>query len=56
MKHRTVIRAIRANCIDCSGGQLKEVRECYITWCALWPYRMGKRPVKFIEKAATVNE
>lgn len=37
-------KAIRKKCIDCSADQLKEVRLCPVTNCALWPYRMGKRP------------
>ena len=45
-KKLTPIKAIRAKCIDCSCGQLKEVRECPITRCPLYPYRMGKRPKK----------
>ncbi len=44
MAELTPIKAIRAKCIDCSCGQLKEVRECPITHCPLYPYRMGKRP------------
>jgi len=44
MEVLTPIKAIRAKCIDCSGGQLSEVRLCPVTTCALWPYRMGKRP------------
>lgn len=44
MKQRTPIQAMRAKCLDCSGGQPKEVRLCPVTNCALWPYRMGKRP------------
>jgi len=42
----TPIKAIRAKCIDCSGGQLAEVKECTVTECTLYPYRMGKRPKK----------
>lgn len=38
------LRAIRLKCIDCSGGQEKEVRECRIVTCALHPYRMGRYP------------
>jgi hypothetical protein len=48
MKPLTPIRAIRAKCLDCTCQQLKEVRECRITTCALWPYRLGKRPPKVI--------
>lgn len=46
MAELTPIKAIRAKCIDYSCGQLKEVRECPITRCPLYPYRMGKRPAK----------
>lgn len=44
MKVLTPIKAIRAHCIECSGGAKKEVRECPIENCPLYPYRMGKRP------------
>lgn len=40
----TPIRAIRFYCLQCSCGQVKEIRECPITVCALYPYRLGKRP------------
>ena len=35
-------KAIRYNCLDCSGGSIGAVRECDITKCPLWPFRMGK--------------
>lgn len=45
MKDRlTPIKAIRAKCLDCCCGQVKEIRECSIPRCSLYPYRMGKRP------------
>lgn len=44
MEVLTPIKAIRAKCIDCSCGSLREVRECRLEECSLWPYRMGKRP------------
>ncbi|MDM8330471.1 hypothetical protein QUW42_09280 [Desulfovibrio piger] len=40
----TPLRAIRAKCLDCSAGSLKEVRECVMLDCPLYPYRMGKSP------------
>lgn len=46
MKHLTPVQSIRAKCLDCSCQQPKEVRLCPATKCALWPYRLGKRPVK----------
>ncbi len=43
-KRFTPIKAIRAKCLDCTCNQPKEVRDCHITTCTLWPYRMGRRP------------
>lgn len=42
----TPMRAIRAKCLDCSGGSLTEVRECRVMYCPLRPYRSGKKPGK----------
>lgn len=39
----TPLRAIRTKCLDCSGNFYKSVKECPITKCPLYPYRMGKR-------------
>ena len=44
MKVLTPIKAIRAYCIECSGGMTKEVKLCNVEKCPLYPYRMGKRP------------
>jgi hypothetical protein len=38
------LKAIRAKCLHCSAGQPREVRLCAMTWCALWPFRMGENP------------
>ena len=38
------IRAIRRKCLDCSNNQTKEVTLCELENCALWRYRMGRRP------------
>lgn len=40
----SAIKAIRAKCIDCSGGNATEARKCVAYNCALWPFRMGKSP------------
>ena len=45
------LKAIRIKCLDCSAGQPKEVRLCPSHDCALWPYRMGKRPVSIPEES-----
>lgn len=42
----TPIKAIRAKCLDCSGGQYTEVTGCVAVDCPLYPYRFGKRPIK----------
>ena len=46
----TPIKAIRKKCLDCTCGQVLEIRECPVIECPLYPYRMGRRPDK-----ATVN-
>lgn len=35
-------KAIRAKCLDCCCQQSAEVRNCTLTDCPLWIYRMGK--------------
>lgn len=44
MAKRTPLKAIRAKCLDCCCGQMKEVRECNVIKCPLHEYRHGKRP------------
>ena len=39
-----VLKAIRAKCLDCSGGIQSEVRDCLVRRCPLYPFRMGKNP------------
>jgi hypothetical protein len=41
-----VMKAIRANCIDCCGGQVAEVRKCVRVVCPMWPMRMGVFPAR----------
>ena len=43
-KQITPLKAIRAKCLDCSGGSAREVRECAVKDCPLFCYRMGKNP------------
>ena len=49
MEIQRPLKAIRSKCLDCSGGQPKEIRFCSVTTCTLWPYRLGKRPVTNIK-------
>ncbi len=37
-------KAIRLKCMDCTGQQIVEVRECTVTNCPLYHFRMGKNP------------
>ncbi len=37
-------QAIKANCLDCAGGQPKEVTLCQVMGCPLWAYRFGPEP------------
>lgn len=43
--------AIRARCIQCCNGQLKEVQLCPVKDCALHPFRMGENPFNLRTKA-----
>jgi len=54
MAKRTPMKAIRAKCMDCSGGQFVEVRNCPVKNCPLHEYRMGKRPQKDNEDEKTL--
>jgi len=38
---RTPEQAIKAKCLECSGGQKIEVEFCPVLDCPLWPYRKG---------------
>jgi hypothetical protein len=39
-----LLKSIRRKCLDCSAGGRKEVRECRLVTCALWPFRFGRDP------------
>ena len=43
LKTLTPLRAIKYKCVDCSGGNRAEVRNCTVTMCSLWPFRPGAR-------------
>lgn len=36
------LKAIRKKCLDCSGGQAKEVENCWAKDCPLYLFRLGK--------------
>ena len=40
----TPLKAIRRNCLECSGGSAGEVKNCIITDCVLYPFRLGRNP------------
>lgn len=52
----TPMKAIRAKCLDCCYGQVKEVRLCSVEKCPLHPYRFGKRPRKYFDTTQGSNE
>jgi hypothetical protein len=41
LSNASPIKAVRAKCIDCSGGSLGEARKCVAWNCPLWAFRMG---------------
>ena len=44
MKYPTPVKSIRKYCLWCSGDSYSEVKQCVITDCPLFPYRLGKSP------------
>jgi len=40
----TPLRAIKKHCLECSGYEKKQVRECVIKDCVLFQYRQGNNP------------
>lgn len=40
----TPLKAIRAKCLDCSGGSPLEVEKCNPSYCPLYEYRFGHDP------------
>ena len=39
-------KAIEAKCLDCSAYQVGEVRQCVVTDCPLYAFRLGKNPYR----------
>lgn len=52
---KTPIKAIRLKCLECSAYQVKEVRECSVSTCPLYIYRMGHRPKDEEQKADIIE-
>lgn len=50
IKRLSPVKAIKAKCLDCSGASKKEVRECIIQDCPLYPFRLGKNPNRKLKK------
>ena len=42
----TPLKAIRLHCIECSAGNLAEVRKCPVSDCPLFRFRFGKNPAR----------
>jgi hypothetical protein len=40
------VKAIRAFCLECSGGSTAEVKSCPRSVCPLFPFRFGKNPYR----------
>lgn len=43
---KSPLKAIRVFCIDCMGGQVREVKFCPSQICPLHAFRMGKNPYR----------
>lgn len=45
-KITSVLKAVRAKCLDCCCWQKNEVKLCPATQCPLYDFRMGKNPFR----------
>lgn len=43
---KSPLKAIRAFCIDCMGGAVRDVKNCPSKICPLYAFRMGKNPYR----------
>lgn len=43
---RSPLRDIHEHCIECMGGNVREVKNCTSPKCKLYPYRFGKNPFR----------
>ena len=43
-KPMSLIKVIRAKCLDCAAGSKADIKECPFPDCSLYPYRLGKNP------------
>ena len=42
----TLIKAVRMKCLECVSGSTKQVKYCNFSACYLWPYRLGRMPLR----------
>lgn len=49
-------QAIREKCLDCSGYEKKEVKNCYCTGCSLYPFRTGRGKQNPQERDRAIRE
>lgn len=50
------LTALRAMCVRCANGSLKEVAECRVKTCPLHPFRDGKNPFNAKTRARLERE
>lgn len=47
MEYKTnPVKAIREKCLDCCCGSTTEVKECTVSQCPIYPFRLGKNPFR----------
>lgn len=51
---KSPVKAIRAFCLDCCGGNSNEVKNCTSSICQLKPFRFGKNP--YIKRQLTPEQ
>jgi hypothetical protein len=39
-----ILRVIKIYCLECCGNDIKEINNCIVNKCSLYPFRLGKDP------------
>ena len=45
-KKMPLMSLVRKTCIDCTAGSYSTIRNCEMTSCMFWPYRIGTNPFR----------
>ena len=54
-KYGSPLQAIRQECVNCMGGDVRDVRTCVSACCYLWQHKMGCRPSTAAKRGVDID-